>query len=799
MTRLVLWLACAALSAAETYQTPPKPILDVLRSPVPPIVSLSPAKTHIALIDVVRNPRIADLARPMLRLAGVRIDPASSGAFLTSYGTGVSLQSINGGEAVRVALPATVRLAEQQWSPDGKWLAAANATSRGTELWLIAVDSGKARMIAGAPLNSALGPAIRWSGSNRLLVTLVPAGRGPAPRAPEVPPGPKVQESGGNAGPARTFPDMLASPFDEELFSHYATSQLAFVDAVSGAVTRIGKPGLYLNASASPDGQHLLVTRADRPFSYLLPVTSFPREVAVLNAQGAVVHTVAKLPLSDRVPIEGVHTGPRNVAWVPSQPATLWWVEALDGGNPKETVPNRERFLLLTLPGGQPREFTKLEERLAGGFLGSAGVQWLEDGKALISDYERKSRRLRTFLVDAGGSKKLLFSRNQQDRYRDPGTPLTRLNASGKTVLDSQGTQLWLRGDGASPQGDFPFLDRFDLASGKTERVFQSDPEKFQEPIGVLSDGRLLIRSESPSEVPNYFLRDQQGRMTALTRIPETSPQLRAIQKRLVTYRRADGVPLSFTLYLPPDYRPGKPLPTVVWAYPREYNDADTASQITGSLKRYPAITGYSHLFFTLLGYAVLDNATMPVVGDPETANNTYIDQIVASAKAAIDKAVEMGVTDPERVGVGGHSYGAFMTANLLANSNLFRAGIARSGAYNRTLTPFGFQSERRTIWESPDVYLRMSPFLKADKIKAPILFIHGEADNNQGTFPIQSDRMYQAVRGNGGTARLVFLPFESHGYAAQESIEHTVHEMTSWFDRHVKNAPARVSSSSQD
>lgn len=246
-------------------------------------------------------------------------------------------------------------------------------------------------------------------------------------------------------------------------------------------------------------------------------------------------------------------------------------------------------------------------------------------------------------------------------------------------------------------------------------------------------------------------------------------------------------MPLSFTLYLPPNYKPGTALPTVVWAYPLEYNDADTAGQISGSTKRFTTITGMSHLFFLLRGYAILDNAAMPVIGTPETVNNTYIEQVVADAKAAIDKAVEIGVTDRDKVGVGGHSYGAFMTANLLAHSELFKAGIARSGAYNRTLTPFGFQSERRTFWEAQETYLRMSPFMSANKIKKPILLIHGEADNNTGTFPIQSERMFAAIRGNGGTVRLVMLPSESHGYQARESLEHTLFEMFSWFDRYVK------------
>jgi dipeptidyl aminopeptidase/acylaminoacyl peptidase len=371
---------------------------------------------------------------------------------------------------------------------------------------------------------------------------------------------------------------------------------------------------------------------------------------------------------------------------------------------------------------------------------------------------------------------------------------VTQVRGGGSRVVAVERGSVLLKGDGATAQGDIPFVDRLHLETLKTERIFQSDPEKFQELVGTLPGGALLIRSESPTEPPNYFIRDSAGEMTAVTNFPDPTPQLRQIKKQLVTYKRADGVPLSFTLYTPPGYQPGTPLPTLVWAYPLEYNDAYTAGQVTGSTKRFSRMVGASHLYALLAGYAVLDGATMPVIGDPETVNNTYIEQIVSSAKAAIDKAVEMGVTDRDRVAAMGHSYGGFMTANLLAHSDLFRAGVARSGAYNRTLTPFGFQSERRTLWEAPETYLRMSPFMHANKIKEPILLIHGEADNNTGTYPIQSERLYQAIRGNGGTVRLVMLPHEAHGYAAQESIEHAVAETIAWLDKYVKNAPKLTS-----
>jgi dipeptidyl aminopeptidase/acylaminoacyl peptidase len=539
--------------------------------------------------------------------------------------------------------------------------------------------------------------------------------------------------------------------------------------------------------------------RAHRPFSYLHPAREFPKEVEIWNPAGAVAYKVASLALPERVPLGGVEPGPRQFRWIASEPATLLWVEALDGGNPKEKVPHRDRLLAIKAPfQGEPYEIFKTEQRFTG----------IQFGKnfALVEEYDRNTRILRTFDIDPSKPRpggKLIWSRNQQDRYKDPGRPVERRSSGragafgfpgagggGESMLAQSGDTILLTGQGASPQGDRPFLDRYNLATGQSERLFHSAETNYETVEAVLDDEgtRFITRRESPTSPPNFYLHSG-GSERALTEFKDPTPQLRRIKKQLVTYRRPDGVPLSFNLYLPPDYKPGTRLPAVLWAYPREFNDADTAGQVNGSLQRFTTITGYSELFFLLEGYAVLDDAAMPVVGTPETVNNTYVEQIVADAKAAIDKAAEMGVIDPDRVGVGGHSYGAFMTANLLTHSNLFRAGIAESGAYNRTLTPFGFQSERRSFWEAQDVYLKMSPFLLADKIKVPVLLIHGEADDNTGTFPIQSERMYEAIRGNGGTVRLVFLPDEAHGYRARETIEHVLWEKSRWFDKYVKNA----------
>ena len=810
MRRTLFSLVLAIPILAElAYQKPPKEILDILNAPAPPVLGVNPPRTYATLSQMERYPAIAEVSEPMLRLAGLRINPRNNGLHLAPASISITLVKLPDATKIPAALPPHARAGSLRWSEDGKQFAFANTTAAGIELWLGDPATGKTRKIEGIKLNPVLGEPIEWLPDNRTLaVKATVTSRGSAPIEPAVPVGPHVQESDGHAGPVPTFEDMLHNPHDEDLFEYYAKSQLVRIDTATSAVTPIGKPGLIEQFSPSPEGKDLLLTRLHRPFSYLHPAREFPREVEVWNTAGALVYKVASLPLPKHVPLGGVETGPRQIHWVPNQPATIFWVEALDGGNPKEQVPHRDHIVEIRAPfKGSPAEIFKTEERFAG----------IQFGKnfALVEDLHRITRVLRTFEIDPSKPDSiatLLWSRNQQDRYKDPGRPVEHVQRAGffggfggfgggssDSTLMQSGDSILLTGAGASPQGDHPFLDRYDLEAGRSQRLFHCPADKYEVVEAVLDDQgtRFITRRESPTEPPNFYLHNGSSEI-ALTDFKDPAPQLRSIKKELVTYKRADGVPLSFELYLPPDYKPGTRLPAVVWAYPREYNDATTAGQITGSTQRFTTITGYSELFFLFNGYAVLDNAAMPVVGTIDVVNNTYVDQIVADAKAAIDKAAEMGVIDPNRVGVGGHSYGAFMTANLLAHCNLFRAGIAESGAYNRTLTPFGFQSERRSFWEAEDVYLRMSPFMFADKIKVPVLLIHGEADDNSGTFPVQSERMYEAIRGNGGVVRLVFLPDEAHGYRAKETIEHVLWEKLTWFDKYVKHAEAASATASR-
>ncbi len=789
-----------SVPAQTVYQKPPKVVLDVLNAPENAIVSVSPSRDRMLLATPVRYPSIAELAEPMLRLAGSRINPKTNGPHNPRRIVKLALKNIADGKETPLALPLNANMGMPEWSNDGKQFAVTNTTANGVDLWVGDAATGRLRRIAGVKLNAAFsgGGGGRGGGGNdtvqwmpdgkTLLCRTIVAGRGAPPAAPVAPAGPNVQENYGKATPAPTYQDLLRNPHDEKLYEYYATSQLALINSATGQVTPLGKPAIFGSVEPAPDGKHFLVATIHRPYSYLLTAGSFPRLVEVWDRSGRSVYKLADLPLADQVPIGGVPTGPRNYNWRPTEPATLVWVEALDGGDTRKKASPRDVVKTLKAPfTGPPVELIKTEHRFA-------GMTWGEkDGLLLARDFDRVSSRSRTFLLNADNPSqqpRVIWDRRSQDRYNDPGDPMTKRTPNGQSVMIQHGDYIFLSGQGASDEGDRPFLDRFDLKTLKSERLFRCDDKSYESVVALLADdgSRFITRHETQTTPPNYFIRAAgSDARQALTNFPDPTPQLRAIKKQLVRYKRKDGADLSFTLYLPPDYKEGTRLPTIVWAYPREFNDADVAGQVSGSVNRFTTISGASHLFFALLGYAILDDATMPVIAPVEKMNDTYVEQIVASAEAAIDKAVEMGVTDRSRVGVGGHSYGAFMTANLLAHSDLFKAGVARSGAYNRTLTPFGFQSERRTFWEAPETYFRVSPFVYANRIKEPILLIHGEADNNSGTHPIQSDRMYQAIKGNGGNVRYVTLPLEAHGYAARESIEHTLWEMITWMDKYVK------------
>jgi dipeptidyl aminopeptidase/acylaminoacyl peptidase len=817
-------MTSASAKPAETapgYNQPPKNILDVMQAPSPPYPSVSPTHDAILLVSWQDYPSISRVATPFLRLAGVRVEPGNHSKHDTPGGYGITpcarsfdLVHVADAAQIHVVLPVGACPGEPIWAADGKRFAFVNIAPESVELWIGDAKTGALHRVPGARLNPMLNDELQWMPDQKtLLVKLLPKGMGAPPPEPIMPIGPSIQETEGEKGQSSTYEnrDTLNNKHDEDLFDYYAASQLALVDAASSTITPIGKHGNYESLDPAPDGHHILVTAIHKPYSYVVTYERFPNEVEVWDvSQSAHVltHTVVSLPLADRVPIHGVPVGPRDFSWRATDPATLIYAEALDGGDWNVSVPVRDKVMLLKAPFDSPAiEITRTEQRYT-------GFAWSEQPSvALLAEYDNNRHWRKAFVLnvdDLQQKPRLLWDLSTDERYKNPGTTVKRQLPNGSWVVRQDGDSVYLAGVGSSPDGDRPFLDRLDLKTLKSERLFRSEKtclERFLSFTGP--DTRTFLTwHQTPSDPPNAFTRTlgstvdaSAGEATftstsvAITHIPDPTPEVRAIKKRLVKYKRADGLDLSFTLYTPPGYQEGTRVPTILYAYPLDYADASTAGQVAGSQETFTQLRQYRLLL--LAGYAIIDNAAFPIIGDPKKAYDTYLDQLVADAKAAVDEAVRLGVADPERIGVTGHSHGALMTANLVAHSDLFRAGVATSGSFNKTLTPFGFQNERRSVWEATDVYLKVSPFFVADKMKTPLLIMHGAEDANPGTTPLQAHKLYEAIRGNGGTARLVMLPHEPHWYTAMESNEQEVYEMLRWFDKYVKNAPAHAAAGS--
>ena len=781
-----------------TYKTPPKEILDLVMAKPTPGVNVDSKGEWMILTERSDFPTIEDMAQPELRIAGLRMNPRNFGPSRSGYSVNIQLQHIPTKKMYVISgLPENLKAGSIQWSPDEKKFAFTNSTLNNIDLYVVDVVSKVAKKVNSSGLNTVVGGSYSWFGSDKLIYKTVPNNYKKYPDAPPAPRGPIVQQNLGKAAASRTYQDLIKNPYDEELFDYMGTAQLVVNDFTSEKT--LGKPQIYRSISASPDKKYLLVQTVSRPFSYLVPVFDFPHEVSVIDMEGNPVKQLAKNPSGEGQPIgfDDVSDFPRNFDWRDDEPNTVIYVKALDKGLGKSKAEFRDAVMAINIgSNAEPKELFKTKRRLG-------RIFWGNNTTAIVYETMFADRKLQMDKFNPStGELELLFERSSNDAYSDIGMPLLTRNAYGQQVLIIlKNGNLLLRSQGSSPEGDMPFVQQFDTKTKKGTMIWRCESPYYETVVDVFDPEKnvFLTSRESPTDVPNYYLltvTNKKGKSTfnrtAITDFKNPYPQLEGVAKQKINYKREDGINLTGDLYLPKGYNKEKDglLPLVIWAYPREYKSAADAAQVRGSKYTFTRIGYGSPIFWITQGYAVLDNAEMPIVGEGnKEPNDNFIPQLYLNAHAAIQAVAKMGIADSNRVAVGGHSYGAFMTANLLAHTNLFKAGIARSGAYNRTLTPFGFQAEERTYWQAPEVYYNMSPFMFANKIKTPLLMIHGEMDNNSGTFPIQSERLYNAIKGHGGTVRFVLLPYESHGYAAKENVLHMLWEQDQWLNKYVKNA----------
>jgi len=783
---------------ANVWQSPKEDILKILYAPQLPRVSVSPSKKHMLLTDPIIYPTLSELAGPMLKLAGTRVNPKNNYYHGRHGGTSPRVLTIKDGKTIPLNIPEESEVLSTYWAADGQRFALSVGFENRIELWMGDI-SGLVEKVPDIILNPLMDDAVKWFPNQEKILVRRIKDRGEVPQKPAIPIGPKIlEDAGASARSTYESRNLLETAYDDAQFSYYTQSELVIYDTKTKQKQVVGPAASYISAGISPDGNYLLIERLKAPWSHEVAWWRFANDIEVWNLKGDLVKTVVNHPVANEVPVHGVISGPRSVSWQPTAPHTLFWREALDGGDPVAEVAFRDKLMRWEAPFNvQPEEVFKAEHRIQGMMWGQS------DGMLMVYQRERIKRWRYVWILDVDkGTAKQWFDMNENDHYNDPGFPMFTQLDNGKYVFKVEDGAIYFRGSGGSKDGDRPFVDRRNIETGETERLFRCEPDKYEYIVDFAEDSNsFIMSSESATTVPNFYLAkigetieaeaDESTR--AMTKRPITtfedpSPELREIENKIVKYQREDGIELSFQLLLPLGYKEGTRVPTVVYAYPLEYSGGKTAGQVRGSSNRFMRIYGPSHKYFLMRGYAVLDNTAMPMVGDPETVYDTFVPQLVADAEAAVAKAIDMGIADPDRIGIIGHSHGGLMVANLLAHSDLFCAGIARSGSYNKTNQPFGFQGERRSLFEATKSYIDCSPTFFADKVNEPILIIHGDDDSNPGTLTFQSEVFYEAVRGSGGTARLVLLPFEDHGYRAKESIEHVLWEQMKWFDKYVKN-----------
>ena len=781
-----------------TYQKPSKEILALADYQRAPSVLMDTKKEWMLLTYRDTYKTLDDLNQEEMRLGGLRINPITNISSTVTYITNIKVRKINDFNEIQViGLPTNPKISNLSWSPNETKVAFSNTIATGVELWVLDVASAKAIKLTDASVNANLGNPFNWfRNGESLLVKMLPKNRSKLiDTKKDLPKGPIVSNSEGKVSSNRTFQDLLKNKADETNFENIISSELYQV-SLSGKATLYKPADMYIGENFSPDGNFIMLTTIQKPFSYIVPLSRFPQKSVVYDLSGKIINTVNEVPLNEIMPkgFSSVRKGKRNMNWRSDLPATLYFVEALDEGDQSKKAEIRDEIFLWNAPfTASPTSLLKIPQRFA-------GVVWGNNNLAMVMDDWYDTRNTKTYLINPSNpseAPKVIFDRNSQDIYSDPGNFETKKNEFGSQVLALENNNLFLMGDGFTKNGQFPFIDEFNVQTLKTKRIYQSTITDKKEDLLSIQDfkkGEVLVMMQSKNDYPNYYLRNLKKRIALIpiTNFENPFESIKNVYKEVIKYKRKDGVALSGTLYLPASYdqkAKKEKLPLLIWAYPAEFKDKNSAGQSSQNPNEFTFPNYGSFVYWVNKGYAVLDDASFPIIGEGTTEpNDTFVPQLVANAEAAIDAVDNLGFINRKKVAVGGHSYGAFMTANLLTHSSLFACGIARSGAYNRTLTPFGFQSEQRNYWENPAVYNDMSPFMNAQKMKTPLLLVHGEADNNPGTFTLQTERYFQALKGLGAPARMLILPKESHGYAAKENIMHLLWEQDQFLEKYLKN-----------
>lgn len=799
-TTLLLFLGISIHSFAQenvTYQKPSKSIMDLVDYERAPSVSMDTKKEYMLLMYRNTYKTLDDLNQDELRLGGLRINPVTNISSTTTYSNNIKLRKIKDKAETQVSgLPENAKISNISWSPDEKKIAFSNTSDTGVALWVVDVASAKAMKLTEDNVNANLGNPFSWYNDNEnILVKMLLENRHALLDGKKnLPTGPIVSNATGSISQNRTYQDLLKNKTDEANFENVLTAELYKVN-LNGSKTLFKGADLYAGENFSPDGKYLMISTILKPFSYIVPLNRFPSKTVIYDLNGEEVKVVNEVPLNEIMPkgFMATRTGKRNMNWRNDEAATLYFVEALDEGNPENKVDFRDVVMQWKAPfDQQPTAILKTKQRYG-------GIIWGNATTAVALDQWYDTRNTKTYLFnpsDASQEPKVISDRNSQDIYVDPGNFETVKNNYGKNVLAIENNNLFLLGDGFTKEGQFPFIDEFNIKSLQTKRLYTSTYKDKKEDLLSIEDfkkGEVLVKIQSKNEYPNYYFRNinKKDALTPITTFANPFESIKNVSKELIQYKRKDGVSLSGTLYLPAGYDKKKKekLPLLIWAYPTEYKDKNSAGQTDQNPNEFTFPYYGSFIYWVTKGYVVLDDAAFPIIGEGTTEpNDTFIEQLVANAEAAINAVDALGYINKKKVAVGGHSYGAFMTANLLTHSDLFACGIARSGAYNRTLTPFGFQSEQRNYWEAPEIYNTMSPFMNAKQMKTPLLLVHGEADNNPGTFTLQTERYFQALKGLGAPARMVILPKESHGYAAKENILHLLWEQDQFLEKYLKN-----------